>query len=180
MRCHALLAPVLASARAAGVHVVRGPLERLDADVPAHAKRLVLEASWHMASRTIDADSGAMLERSPDFRGIGLQGSADVEQKLLALLDQLPDRTTTEIMLHPGHDDAVLAAQDPYRAEREREVSALTSSAARARLNQGGIELVTIRDVVHTAQCDVPLIAFASRSTLARMESAVAVQLGRA
>ncbi len=48
----------------------------------------------------------------------------------------------TEIMLHPGYDDSVLAAQDPYRIEREREVSALCSLAVRERLTRGDVRLV--------------------------------------
>jgi predicted glycoside hydrolase/deacetylase ChbG (UPF0249 family) len=64
----------------------------------------------------------------------------------MTLLDHLPD-APTELMLHPGHDDAVLAAQDPYRAERERELAVLTSSIVRGRLARGDIELVTFRDL---------------------------------
>ncbi|MFL5605941.1 MAG: ChbG/HpnK family deacetylase, partial [Gemmatimonadaceae bacterium] len=78
----------------------------------------------------------------PHFRGIALQGARDVEARLLALLDQLP-AGATELMLHPGHDDVVLAAQDPYRREREREVAALGAPAVRARLERGDVRLVS-------------------------------------
>jgi predicted glycoside hydrolase/deacetylase ChbG (UPF0249 family) len=71
-----------------------------------------------------------------------LQGAADVEGDLLTLLDRLPDGAT-ELMLHPGYDDVVLAAQDPYRHEREREVAALRAPAVRARLERGDIRLVS-------------------------------------
>ena len=50
-------------------------------------------------------------------------------------------------MLHPGYDDAVLAAQDPYRHEREREVAALLSAGVRERLTRGDIRLITFRDL---------------------------------
>jgi predicted glycoside hydrolase/deacetylase ChbG (UPF0249 family) len=46
-------------------------------------------------------------------------------------------------MLHPGYDDDVLAAQDPYRAEREREVAALRSPMVRERLARGDVRLVS-------------------------------------
>ena len=137
-----ILAPVLASVRAAGVPFVRRPLDRLIADPVASAKMLVLHASWRAAARALTADDRVVIERAPQFRGIALQGAADVEQRLLSLLDTLPDGAT-EIMLHPGYDDAVLARQDPYRTEREREVRALTSDVMRARVTRGDIRLVS-------------------------------------
>jgi predicted glycoside hydrolase/deacetylase ChbG (UPF0249 family) len=138
-----VLPAVVASARAAGVPVVRRPLDRPTASEPAAAaKMLVLHAAWRVAFRAVDADGRALLTRSPHFRGIALQGAPDVEARLLALLDRLPPGAT-ELMLHPGHDDAVLAAQDPYRLERERELSALCAPAVRARLERGDVRLVS-------------------------------------
>jgi predicted glycoside hydrolase/deacetylase ChbG (UPF0249 family) len=143
---HALpgvLPAVVASARAAGVPVVRRPVDQPSAREPAAAvKMLVLHAAWGVAYRAVDADGRALLSRSPHFRGIALQGVPDVEARLLALLDRLP-AGATELMLHPGHDDAVLAAQDPYRQEREREVAALCAPAVRARLARGDVRLVS-------------------------------------
>ncbi|MBW8768926.1 MAG: hypothetical protein JF589_04135, partial [Gemmatimonadetes bacterium] len=55
---------------------------------------------------------------------IALQGASHVRDRLLATLDNLP-LGVTELMMHPGNDDAVLAEQDPYRSEREAEVKAL-------------------------------------------------------
>lgn len=142
-----ILGAVVASARAAGVRIVRRPLDAPPPSDPVtSAKMLVLHASWRAASRALDADDRALLARSPSFRGIALQGRPDVERRLLTLLDHLP-AGATEIMLHPGHDDAVLAAQDPYRAEREREVAALTSPLVRERLTRGDIRLVTFADL---------------------------------
>jgi predicted glycoside hydrolase/deacetylase ChbG (UPF0249 family) len=139
----AVLAAVVASARAAGVPVVRRPLDRPSAGEPAAAvKMLVLHAAWRLASQAVDADGRALLAHSPHFRGIALQGAPDVEARLLALLDRLP-AGATELMLHPGHDDAVLAAQDPYRQERERELAALCAPAVRARLERGDVRLVS-------------------------------------
>jgi len=108
---------------------------------------LTLRAAWRAASRKLDAASRALLVRSPNFRGIALQSAPDIEYRLLRLLDHLPT-TPTEIMLHPGYDDPVLAAQDPYRHEREREVAALCSAGVRERLTRGDIRLVTFRDLV--------------------------------
>jgi predicted glycoside hydrolase/deacetylase ChbG (UPF0249 family) len=143
---HALpgvLGPVVASAIAAGVRVVRRPLDRPALGDPvASAKMLVLHAAWRAALAGVDAAGRALLARAPHFRGIALQGAPDVEARLLALLDHLPPGAT-EVMLHPGYDDAVLAAQDPYRTEREREVRALCSARMRERMTRGDISLVT-------------------------------------
>ena len=142
---HALpgvLPAVLASARAAGVRVVRRPLDQPTTSNPvASAKMLVLYSAWSVAVRGVAVDDQAILSRAPNFRGIALQGTPDVERRLLALLDRLP-AGATEIMMHPGYDDAVLAEQDPYRHEREREVAALCSVAVRERITRGDIRLV--------------------------------------
>lgn len=147
---HALpgvLAPVVASARAHGVPFVRRPLDHPPLGEPALAARmLVLHAAWRLALRGVDADGRRLLARAPSFRGIALQGAPDVGRRLLALLDRLP-AGPTELMLHPGYDDAVLAAQDPYRAEREREVAVLTSSIVRARVARGDIALVSFAEL---------------------------------
>lgn len=143
-----ILPVVLASARAAGVRIVRRPLDSPTLDDPATgAKMLLLHASWELAARQLLPDDWTLLERSPAFRGIALQGMPDVKERLLRLLDRLPDGAT-EIMLHPGYDDAVLSAQDPYRAEREREVAALCSAAVKERLARGDIRLARFSDLV--------------------------------
>lgn len=137
-----ILPAVVASARAAGVRVVRRPIDVVAPSEPVvTAKVLVLRASWAAAVRGVAPEDRAMLTGSPNFRGIALQGAPDVEHRLLMMLDRLPPGDT-EIMMHPGYDDAVLAAQDPYRLEREREVGALNSLALCERLDRGDIKLV--------------------------------------
>ena len=142
---HALpgvLPAVIASALAAGVRVVRRPLDQPSLAEPAiAAKMLVLHASWHAAVRGVSAEGRTLLARSPQFRGIALQGARDVRERLLALLDRLPNGAT-ELMMHPGHDDEVLAAQDPYRTEREAEVRALVSEVVVERVRRGDVMLV--------------------------------------
>ncbi len=147
---HALpgvLPAVVASARAAGVPFVRRPLDMPVAALPvASAKMLVLHAAWRRAARRVDAADRPVLDRAPHFRGIALQGAPDVATRLLALLDHLP-RGATELMLHPGHDDAVLASQDDYRAARELERAALTSAPVVERLTRGDLALVSFREL---------------------------------
>ena len=143
-----ILPAALASARSAGIRIVRRPLDELTLEDPAAAaKMLVLHASWRAALRGAAPDDHTLLSSSPGFRGIALQGAADVEQRLLGLLARLP-AGPTEIMLHPGYDDAVLAVQDPYRQERERELQALCSAAIRNSLTRGDIQLVSFRSLV--------------------------------
>jgi predicted glycoside hydrolase/deacetylase ChbG (UPF0249 family) len=62
-------------------------------------------------------------------------------EHLLALLEELP-AGVSELMCHPGYDDAALAGSG-YRAERERELALLTDMVVRERLDAQGIELVT-------------------------------------
>jgi len=137
-----ILHAVVASARAAHVPVIRRPLDRpTPSDPVASAKMLVIHAAWRAAVRALIPPDRALIERSPAFRGIALQGKPDVQQRLLRLLHRLPEGIT-ELMVHPGYDDAVLAAQDPYRAHRERELAALCSAPVRERLMRGDIRLV--------------------------------------
>jgi len=147
---HALpgvLPAVAASAHEAGLHWVRRPLDRPSLRQPAaSAKMLMLHAAWRRALVGVDREHLPLLARATYFRGISLQGVPDVEARLLHLLDRLP-AGPTELMLHPGYDDATLAAQDPYRHEREREVAALSSPAVRARLDRGDIRLVSFAEL---------------------------------
>lgn len=74
------------------------------------------------------------------FTGIGAMGSRSFERDVADLVSTLRPGTT-ELMVHPGYDSAELAAIDPYRAPREREVRGLTSPALRHRIRALGVEL---------------------------------------
>ena len=77
---HALpgvLPAVLASARAAGVRVVRRPLdEPTTSDPAASAKMLVLHGAWRVAMRGVAADDRVLLARSPELSRYCAAGSA--------------------------------------------------------------------------------------------------------
>jgi predicted glycoside hydrolase/deacetylase ChbG (UPF0249 family) len=75
-----------------------------------------------------------------------MQGMPDIRDRLLATLDQL-QLGVTEIMVHPGYDDEVLGAQDPFGAERETELAALRDPAVKARLEKGDVKLVSFGEV---------------------------------
>jgi predicted glycoside hydrolase/deacetylase ChbG (UPF0249 family) len=129
---------VVATALARGIRVVRVPLEPLGADPRrwgALPKRLAIALAWRRAAR------GITPPHHPDhFRGLALQGGQGFRAGLLALLDRLP-RGTTELMVHPGHPDAALAAWDDYTAPRAAELAVLTSSELRERFRRGDFQL---------------------------------------
>lgn len=75
------------------------------------------------------------------FAGFALMGSPALDRDFERLLRALPEGTT-ELMVHPGYDSPALAALDPYRAPREREVRVLTSPALRDLLRRLAVELI--------------------------------------
>jgi len=125
---------VVATARARGVPFVRVPVED-GAEGGAWVKRWTIRAAWRVAAR------GVAVPRHADrFCGIGLQGDPRFLTRLLALIDRLgPTPGVTELMVHPGRPDRVLAAWDGYVAPRAAELAALTSSAVRERLGRGDV-----------------------------------------
>src|SRR5215210_73460 len=147
---HALpgvLPAIAAVAEDQSIPVVRRPLDRASLlDPMASAKMLVLHAAWRTALTGVAVAHRTRLARAPHFRGIAMQGMPDVRERLLATLDQLP-LGVTEIMMHPGYDDDVLATHDPYRVEREAELKALLDPAVKARLSKGDMRLVSFREV---------------------------------
>src|SRR5438094_759071 len=63
-----------------------------------------------------------------------------VTRALTGRIDRLGPRPgVTELMVHPGRPDRVLAAWDGYVAPRAAELAALTSSAVRERLGRGDV-----------------------------------------
>jgi len=142
-----ILPVVAAVAHAAAIGVVRRPLDRISVlDPVASAKMLAVHAAWRTALTGVAPAHRGLLARAPHFRGIAMQGAPDIRDRLLATIDQLPIGST-EIMVHPGYDDDVLAAQDAFRAERVVELSALRDPAVVARLRKGDVKLVTFREV---------------------------------
>jgi predicted glycoside hydrolase/deacetylase ChbG (UPF0249 family) len=126
----------------AGIRVLRIPREPLRVNVlnaGATARKLVLAAAIRR-SRANALDTALV---APDnFRGVSLQGGAHFARRLRAALDTL-EPGSTELMVHPGHVDETLAAQDPYTAPREIELAVLTSAGTRDRLARGDIDLVS-------------------------------------
>jgi predicted glycoside hydrolase/deacetylase ChbG (UPF0249 family) len=127
---------VLEAARRAGVRFVRLPLEPLREAwrQPAAALKQALLRVSAVAARV-------RVDDPVQFRGMALLGARDVAGSLAALVGRLP-AGVTEIAVHPGYATPELAALDPYTADRERELAALTSPGLAARLRDGSVRLV--------------------------------------
>jgi chitin disaccharide deacetylase len=125
----------------AGIRVLRIPREPLGLnlfDLAATDRKLVIGAA-------LRASGGAMppgpLVSADHFRGISLQGGRHFEARLRRTLDSL-EPGVTELMVHPGHDDAVLASLDSYTWPRAIELAVLTSDEMRTRLARGDFTLI--------------------------------------
>ena len=129
-------------ARDAGLCVIRIPRESLAVnalDAAATARKIILAMTLG-ASHALPL--GAPLVTADHFRGISLQGGTHFASRLRRTLDTL-EPGSTELMVHPGHVDQSLAAQDPYTAPRAIELAELMSAGVRERLRRGDIELVS-------------------------------------
>lgn len=116
----------VSAATAADIPWVRHPAERLSFHQGA-LKRLTLGVLSGAAPR------GRAGARPPRVAGIGLRGGPRFLTRVLALLDDLPFGVT-ELIVHPGHAEAALAAWDGYREQRDAELAALLSPSLRGRL----------------------------------------------
>ena len=76
----------------------------------------------------------------------GFFGDAASLETLLRILGELPEGAT-ELMCHPARVDDELRNSSSYANPRERELSVLTSEAARAAVAGRGIELVRFSDL---------------------------------
>jgi len=125
---------VLASARRHGISHVRHPHDR---GIPPGRLRAMLA---RQVLRLLVHDRPALDDVR--FSGVALMASPTMADDMLALVAALPEGTT-ELMVHPGYDSPELAALDPYRAPRERELRALTSPRLRERIRERGVALVS-------------------------------------
>jgi predicted glycoside hydrolase/deacetylase ChbG (UPF0249 family) len=124
---------VTALARERGIPHVRHPVER--------GPTLLARPHAVLATRVLRALVGDVAAfDDARFAGVALMRSRTFDADLERFIATLPDGRT-ELMVHPGHDSAELAALDSYRAPRERELRALTSPRVREMLASAGIAL---------------------------------------
>lgn len=126
-------APAVATARAAGIRMVRVPVEPPPLG-PAGLRLALLAASWRVAARD-GRPPGAVR-----VRGLALRGTRTFATQLLRLLDRLPSGTI-ELVVHPGYADGGLVRWDVYTGGRERELAALLSPEVRDRITRGDFVL---------------------------------------
>jgi predicted glycoside hydrolase/deacetylase ChbG (UPF0249 family) len=105
-----------------------------------------LESFPHDLVRGMIATNSALIEARglayPDrFVGTFFGREALTLDHLLHLLDTLP-QGVSELMCHPGYDDAALTTST-YRGEREIELALLTDPGVIERAQAQGVELVT-------------------------------------
>jgi predicted glycoside hydrolase/deacetylase ChbG (UPF0249 family) len=134
-----ILQPVVAVARQEGITALRRPIEPLGKNLSRLAtwtKRVALRAAWRTGDFP-DALAGA-----DHFRGLSCRTDEHFQADLLDAISDLPPGTT-ELMVHPGHADALLRQWDGYAEGRESELVALCSTAVRQLLNRGDICLVS-------------------------------------
>ncbi|HSU93483.1 MAG TPA: ChbG/HpnK family deacetylase [Gemmatimonadaceae bacterium] len=126
----------------AGIRVLRIPREPLGVNTlypGATVRKLVLATSLRV-SRALPLDSA--LATTDHFRGVSLQGGTRFAARMRRALDSL-EPGSTELMVHPGHVDGALVAQDSYTRPRAIELAALTSPGIRERLARGDLELTS-------------------------------------
>jgi predicted glycoside hydrolase/deacetylase ChbG (UPF0249 family) len=124
---------VAAAAVAAGISVVRVPVERGATLLGLAGPRLkarLLELAWRTGA-------GGAPAATRGFAGLALFHAGDAfAGRLLRVIDRLPPGPV-EILVHPGYVDDALPALDEYRAPRETELRALLSAPLRHRLGAG-------------------------------------------
>jgi predicted glycoside hydrolase/deacetylase ChbG (UPF0249 family) len=131
-------APVVETARRAGIGVVRIPLEPLSANA-VNWKATLLKASL-LAAWRVSARGTVRVRGAARFYGVSLQHGTQFHRRLLRFIDALREGTT-ELMVHPGYVTADHPEQDLNRGQRVRELSALTSPDVRARIRRGDFRL---------------------------------------
>jgi chitin disaccharide deacetylase len=149
-----ILRPLLRAAKACGIRAIRNPFEPLrcwPAGMVLGAPKLWLRSSGVMAFQMFAAEFRSALKEyemvSTDGTvGIAVTGLLD-QQRLLRILEALPDGTW-ELVCHPGYSDADLQQAGTRLTEsREIELSALTSAETKKALAGRDIKLISYADL---------------------------------
>jgi len=149
---HTHLLPPVLQAVARISEAFRIPWVRRPFDFPLHAgrvawsKRAVSKTFGLVRSRFEAVLSGHRCRSTDHFAGFQITGNYGAPE-LAALIRALPEGST-EFMCHPGRCTAELrSARTRLKESRERELLALTSPEVRVALKEGGVELVSYRDL---------------------------------
>jgi predicted glycoside hydrolase/deacetylase ChbG (UPF0249 family) len=128
----------------------------LDSHHHSHRRAEVFEAVCSLAGReglpvrnaggAMGRDLKARVLRTSDFFEEGFFDQGVSVEKLISIMDALPEGST-ELMCHPAHEDAELAASSSYAAVRVLELSALCDPAVKAAIQRDGVRLITFADL---------------------------------
>jgi hopanoid biosynthesis associated protein HpnK len=149
-----VLRPLLRAARACGIRAVRNPFEPMRSwpgSMVLSTPALWLRSAGVMAFGMFAAEFRRAIKEqgmaSTDGTvGIAVTGLLD-QQKLLRILEALPEGTW-ELVCHPGYSDADLqSAGTRLTQSREIELAALTSEATKETLVRRKIELISYADL---------------------------------
>jgi chitin disaccharide deacetylase len=149
-----ILRPLLRAAKACGIRAIRNPFEPLrcwPAGMVLGAPKLWLRSAGVMAFQMFAAEFRSALKEyemvSTDGTvGIAVTGLLD-QQRLLRILEALPDGTW-ELVCHPGYSDADLQqAGTRLTQSREIELSALSSAETKKALAGRDIKLISYADL---------------------------------
>lgn len=140
---------VLRAVRARRIPHLRVPCEPLERNVGvfgATVKKSLLLLSARRSRRLRLGETGSDRPglNITGFVGISLQGESFAE-RLFELIRELPDGTT-ELMTHPGYNDATLIKRDNYTVERETELRVLCSPEFRDLLGTCRVTLANFGD----------------------------------
>lgn len=149
-----VLRPLLRAARASGIHAVRNPFEPMrswPSSMVLGTPGLWLRSAGVMAFGMFAAEfhravrEQAMVSTDGTV-GIAVTGLLD-QQKLLRILEALPEGTW-ELVCHPGYSDADLqSAGTRLTQSREVELAALTSQTTKETLARQKIQLISYADL---------------------------------
>lgn len=149
-----VLRPVLRAAKACGIRAIRNPFEPLRSwpiGMVLGAPGLWLRSAGVMAFQMFAAEFHRALKEEGMVSTDGTVGIAVTgllnEQKLLRILEALPDGTW-ELVCHPGYSDSDLqTAGTRLTKSREIELSALTSTETKKALVRHQVELISYADL---------------------------------
>jgi len=147
-----ILLPLLRAAKACGVKAIRNPFGRIAFSLVAHHPNLwkryaqikLLNALSGNFRRMVNEEGLATTDGS-----LGVVATGALDDRLLRfVLEHVPEGTW-ELVTHPGYNDADLQkVRTRLQESREKELAILRSPESRNLLVQGGIQLISYRDVV--------------------------------
>jgi predicted glycoside hydrolase/deacetylase ChbG (UPF0249 family) len=128
----------------------------LDSHHHSHRRRDVFEAVCAVARREGIPVRNAGGTMGAELRGLGLRTNDAFEEsffgegvsaaRLIAIIEGLPEGAT-EVMCHPAHEDAELAASSSYAATRVKELAALCDPGVRSAIERTGVRLVDFSEL---------------------------------